>query len=720
MRRSVWVVLLAALGLGALGAVASRSGRVRDLVRRAEQRLKAGAGEAALPPAAGATRKESPYRLEMAIYDAGLKNGWSDYGWAPRTLTGGPASFDLSSYAGWIVAHPGLKGRFEALVFRLKAPADERDFLEVMLGEGDYPPVKIVAAHRRDVGGGWQEVLVPMSELNPGHQQFDRIRFRADRPFGHEKVLLDKIGLTHLSEEKVAAQRAEVLKSARPAPMAVDCSARATHISPFVYGVAGGNADELRQQAIDFAGRRWGGNPTSTYNWELHAWNTSNDWFFENVHIDPYTAFLDLNQANKFESFVTVPILGWVAKDTTSSSFPASEAPKQARFDDWRPQAGNGETPDGKKIASGPPTRAYLPAPPEYVARWVRAIRERDARTGGRSVREYILDNEPMLWNSTHRDVHPEPATYDEVLDRTIRYGTAVREADPGALIAGPALWGWPAYLYSALDAQDSFRFKPDYRAHGSMYFLPWWLKALKAHELKTGKKLVDVVDVHFYPQGDGIYVPGKGNDALRLRSTRGLWDPTYVDESWIKEAIRLIPRLKEWIAENNPGLGIQIGEWSFGGDDHISGGLASAEALGRFGALGVYAAFRWGLPKLGTPTYHAFRAFRDFDGAGGRFQDFSLPARAPEGTSLFASRDVAGKRAVLVVLNFSPGEAIAPRLELTGCGPVTERRTLTYEADAKGFTPVTSEKPDSVVLPPSSITVIDLRFEQPMRGTVE
>ena len=52
-----------------------------------------------------------------------------------------------------------------------------------------------------------------------------------------------------------------------------------------------------------------------------------------------------------------------------------------------------------------------------------------DAARGKRSVQMYILDNEPMLWNSTHRDVHPEPVTYDELLDRTVRYASAIRAA---------------------------------------------------------------------------------------------------------------------------------------------------------------------------------------------------------------------------------------------------------------------------------------------------
>ena len=85
---------------------------------------------------------------------------------------------------------------------------------------------------------------------------------------------------------------------------------------------------------------------------------------------------------------------------------------------------------------------------------------------------------------------------------------------------------------------------------------------------------------------------------------------------------------MKEWVRDNYPGRKISLGEWSFGAEAHISGGLATAEALGRFGQQGLDAAFHWGGLKKDTPTYWAFRAFRNFDGQGGRFQNVSLPVR--------------------------------------------------------------------------------------------
>jgi hypothetical protein len=52
---------------------------------------------------------------------------------------------------------------------------------------------------------------------------------------------------------------------------------------------------------------------------------------------------------------------------------------------------------------------------------------------------------------------------------------------------------------------------------------------------------------------------------ALRLRLTRGLWDPTYRDESWIREPVALVPRVRSWVTTENPGTKLVIGEYSWG-----------------------------------------------------------------------------------------------------------------------------------------------------------
>src|SRR5262249_12833850 len=151
-----------------------------------------------------------------------------------------------------------------------------------------------------------------------------------------------------------------------------------------------------------------------------------------------------------------------------------------------------------------------------------------------------------------------EPLGYDELVERTIQFGTAIRKADPDAVIAGPAEYGWLGYLYSGLDAANGWK-KTDRAAHGDVPLIEWDRRELREYEQTSGVRVLDVLDLHFYPQGEAVYVAGQGGidektSALRVRSTRGLWDPDYRDESWVDETIRLLPRMKEWVANNYPG----------------------------------------------------------------------------------------------------------------------------------------------------------------------
>ncbi|GAC1580483.1 MAG: hypothetical protein NVS3B20_11320 [Polyangiales bacterium] len=675
------------------------------------------------------TREARPYQLTAKIYDGGFEEAWGDDGWSPReTERGSPARVNFANYGGWILAHAPIHRRFGALAFRFRAPADFGDFLEVRVDSTQktlFPRVPVRAELRSDLTDGWTEVLIPFAVLNPDNLPFDRVVFRAASSVGPEWVGIDGIGFTEAS-----ASEAKVITDApsADATLIVDCRAKGQPINPLIYGIAYDarlDAKDVHKWDLGASARRWGGNATSRYNWELgNAWNTANDYYFENVNYtnDPsftYKSFLQDNINHHAQSVITVPIIGWVAKDITSFSLPVSEYGPQKGVAQNRP-AGDGRTPAGKDITPGPPTRTSIPAPPEFIKRWVEAVRADDAKRGSRSVQTYILDNEPMLWNGTHRDVHPDPVTYDELLDRTLKYGAAVRAADADGVIAGPALWGWPAYFFSAKDSAAGFQLKPDRLAHGDVPLLPWYLRQLRDHEKQTGTRILDVVDVHFYPMASRVGGKNGSVDAqaaaLRIRSTRALWDPTYVDESWIGEAIQLIPRLKQWIQENYPGRGIQIGEYNFGAEQHISSGLATAEALGRFGQGGVTAAFYWTYPPKDSPPDWAFRAYRNFDGAGGRFLDLSLPTVAPAGTSAFASRDPSGRHLVVLALNLSADQAVRPKLMLNGCSAVVDEKVFQYTADAAGLVPhpraTGAALPTVEALPPSSITVFDLQIQ--------
>jgi hypothetical protein len=654
------------------------------------------------------------------IFSGGLKNAWQDYGWTEREIKGpGPARLRFVNWGGWIIANKNVAGNFGAIVFKMKAPEGFGEFLELRLesdSAGSFETVEITAAHQTPLPDGWVRVLVPMYQLNPQGQSFDRLRFRGKKRLSNDWVLMDGIGLTAPSKDPPPTRTFPM----KDAAFTVRCKAPAIPISPLIYGVANGKEVE----DMHASARRFGGNPTSRYNWQLgDAWATGSDYFFQNVKIDfTYKSFIDTGLARKQAVAITVPIIGWVAKDRSSYSFPVATFGGQKEVDPYHADIGNGVGANGKELRAGDPSRTSMPASPEWVRQWVQSIREEDAKRGVRGVTSYILDNEPALWNSTHRDIHPEPLGYDELLDRTIRYGAAVRAADPEAIIAGPAEWGWAGYFWSAKDSAAGFTLKPDRRAHGDVPLLAWYLGKLREHEQKTGVRILDVVDLHYYPQGKGIFENGGGGGTdretaqRRFRATRSLWDPDYTDESWIKEKIRLIPRLKEMIAENYPGRGISIGEWNFGAEGHISGALALAEVLGRFAEGGVSSAYYWTAPKQNSPAYWAFRAYRNFDGKGGRFLDRYVESASPEGTSMFVSRDEKGGHLVAILLNFSNDSGIKAKIDVAGCGTVTSRRTFAYGGQPGGFgEPKTTGSGGGMIeesAAPYSITVMDVTLE--------
>jgi hypothetical protein len=657
------------------------------------------------------TKRPSSDVVAATIYDGGLSPGWQDWGWGTHDLGHGAASIDLSNFGGWILWNDHFPSELEGLVFRMSAPSSYGSFLELRLAyqknDGPFPPIAVGPERVKALPGGWVEVYVAWADLDPAGLPVDQLTLHARSAVGAEPVRFDKLVLTTADPKAKPAAPAKTNR----VKLVVDCRAPGHAISPYIYGVAGGGEPwELGPTA-----RRWGGNRTTRYNWQLQVTNAGKDWFFENTKEGGYREYLDADRSHGVFTALTVPIIGWVAKDASSSGFPVSKFGAQQAKDGWRPDAGNGADKDGKPIRPGPPTQTSTPAEPAFIQKWVENVRAGDAQHG-RSVGMYILDNEPNLWSANHRDIHPDGLSYDELLDRTLRYGAAVRAADPQALIAGPAEWGWSGYLFSAKDLETGATLRPDRRAHGDVPLIPWYLQELKQRQQSTGTRILDVLDVHFYPQGSGVY--GSAADpataALRLRSTRALWDPTYQDESWIGEPVRLIPRMKEWVAQNYPGLAISIGEYSFGGEQHASGALAEAEALGRFATEGVDYAFYWTFPPKDTPAYWAFRAYRNFDGQGGHFLERSVDTKMAPGVSLFASRDGAGKRLVLIAVNLDPAAAAQAEIELPGCAPLATTRKFVYTARSKGL--VADGKQDggslTELLPPYSITVLDVELK--------
>lgn len=443
-------------------------------------------------------------------------------------------------------------------------------------------------------------------------------------------------------------------------------------ISPYVYG---SNQDRSGSR---WTVRRWGGNRTTGYNWETNASNAGQDWYHNSDLYVVTSAGLPASAASipgiavrhhheqslamGAASIITVQMAGYVAGDADGAVTEAETAPS-AR---WIPVV----------YAKGAPfeTEPNLSDGQVYIDELVNLlVQEFGPASSPDGVRWYSLDNEPALWPHTHPRIHPEPLTVDELVDRSVTLAGAVKDVDPDAGILGPALYGMTAFI----SLQDA----PDWGSAGAghAWFVDYYLDRMREAELHAGRRLLDVLDVHWYPEARGDHriteadATTAADVAARLQAPRTLWDPTYVEDSWIgqwrREYIPILPRLTEAIEQHYPGTGLAVTEYSYGAGHTVSGGLAQADVLGALGRYGVGIATLWGIQPSDGYTAAAFRLYRGYDGAGGVFGDTSVPADSDDrdNLSIWAATGGSGATLHVILINKNMQGGLEVHLEVDG-----------------------------------------------------
>jgi hypothetical protein len=461
---------------------------------------------------------------------------------------------------------------------------------------------------------------------------------------------------------------------------------QAQPISSYVYGTN----DPTVVPSATFV--RLGGNRWTAYNWENNYSNAGSDYIFENDTLlspsrTPGAAVLPTLNASKISgaaTLLTIPTNGYVSADSYGGD---------VRY--------NGNYWDGSKWVSGTYNPNYLSQHfvPESAAKpggpasftlnpstsdgavyqdefvnWV------NHQTGPGQQVFYDLDNEPDIWSATHLEVHPANATYQEMVNDAVNYGGAIKAVSPNALIFGAVNYGWQGMI--TLQNQPSDPSIND----TILNFQASYLKSMKAAAQTAGKRLLDVLDMHFYPEATGIDTSlpagqqsvritstntSPGVVAARLQAARSLWDPSYVESSWITQystpyepsgsppqfktaAIQLLPREQAIISEYYPGTKISFSEYNYGAGQDISGGVAQADVLGVYGQTGVFAATWWG---DGAPNDRfitsAFNMYLNYDGKGHKFGNTSLGASISDASkaSVYASEDAGNPNRMVIVL---------------------------------------------------------------------
>lgn len=493
-------------------------------------------------------------------------------------------------------------------------------------------------------------------------------------------------------------------------------------ISPYIYGFGTYlREDRAREKVFELRPTlyRFGGNTSTRYNYLTNSWNSAQDWYFLNSSggtENLVDRFMAQNRQKGIASAITLPMMGWVAKDGSSFSFPRDQFPKQEAFDK---DAGNGVV-DGQKLKADP-HRTSLAITPDFVFQYVRKLKTQF----GKHPHFYIMDNEPMLWNQTHRDVQHVPMSYDSYLKKYIDYATAVRKADPEAVIIGPALWGWMAMQNSAWDIEGPWsggKQGTDRAAKGGQPFLEWFLEQIAKEEQKQKVSLLDIIDVHYYPEKGAWPKAPESASSFRsqlLRSTRSLWDKSYQDESWINEKIYLIPRLKALAARFKPSARVSIGEYNFRSERDAAGAIAQADILGIMAGEDLYAAQYWDFPLKDGTHRNAFLLYRNFDGNGAQFGDTWLPNSLgnQEDHSVYTAEDQGSKRVTVVMINKSLKRTQTFDVRLTRFGVPKKARLVGFRATDKDGVmerfehPVVDIKKLKIETRPLSMQILELNY---------
>ncbi|HTV65785.1 MAG TPA: glycoside hydrolase family 44 protein [Bryocella sp.] len=562
--------------------------------------------------------------------------------------------------------------------------------------------------------------------------------------------------------------------------LTVDGSKQTHAISPLIYGMNAYLLDPTTAANANITVARWGGDDTSRYNYENNVTNSASDYYFENStgaygmlpnpsNGTSFTQFISANNTLGITTLGTVPVQGWVSNSTVEAcSFTESAFPGQQSYNG---SCGNGVYNDGSggctnaegcdiygndtiaaitSISEPPPTAPGAGAATiswaegTWPGGWVNSVVSNygpgNPSTGtGKGVAIWDLDNEPAWWDAVHRDVHPNPSTYDEVTNGGVGTALAIKTVDPTAQVSGPVIDYWWNYFYSKKDIENGWSSGPCYqpwdnptdrKAHGGVPMIEYYLQQMAAASSTYGMRLLDYVDIHAYfaatYQGSyvGLTTAGDtGEQEARMNSTRVFWDPTYTDPDFPQpnyitdsnytsncsaaesalQAPELIPMLQSWVAKDYPGTKTAIDEYNFGGLESINGAVTQADILGIFGAYGLDLATLWPTEAYTDqiPGNMAFVMYRNYDGNKSTFGDMALASTsADQGQlSVYGATRSSDQAVTVIVINKTYGSLTTTLslADITATG-----NAAVYQYSNANLTSIVS-LPAQAVTPPAS-----------------
>lgn len=512
----------------------------------------------------------------------------------------------------------------------------------------------------------------------------------------------------------------------------IDAEAEQKPISSFLYGrnnsfsstnpnwtLPAEDLIRLQDAGITFF-RESGGNNSSKYNWRRKL-SSHPDWY-NNLYTNDWDQSAQTLQKNfpNAQGMWAFPLLGYAAKTSLSN------------FNDWGyNQSKWWEGVNQNLAGNGVPNATGTKAKTEgnfnlYLEKW-----DADSSTGildhwfgsgglgfnKSKIRYWNMDNEPEIWSGTHDDVMPVQISAQEFMQRYIDLAKKARQKYPDIKLVGPVTaneWQW--YNWDGKTIVSNGKNYP---------WLEFFIKTIAEEQKKSGVRLLDVLDIHFYPsskktedvvQFHRIFFDKNYSfpEANGVKNITGSWDNNNTKEY-------IFGRINDWLSTYlGADHGVTLALTESGLDGSIEPNVTAvwyASTLGEFMKNGVEIFTPWSWSTGMWETVHLFSRYN---------QKISVQSVSGNETlvSAYPSVNVARDSMTVVLINRSVNQSQRVNIQLDHFSPVQEKTSVytlsqlpaseTFKSHSQNALKKSEVMPAgnllNLTLPAMSVTSIQLR----------
>jgi hypothetical protein len=330
----------------------------------------------------------------------------------------------------------------------------------------------------------------------------------------------------------------------------------------------------------------------------------------------------------------------------------------------------------------------------------------------------WSMDNEPEIWSGTHDDIMPSQIPAADFMTNYFAVAKLARQKFPEIKLAAPITaneWQWYKY------ANENLKIDGQYYC-----WLEYFLKSVADEQKRSGVRLLDMVDIHWYPtesnaeqavQSHRIFFdenyeyPG----ANGLKTISGSWDGT-------KNKEYIFKRINDWLTQYfgaDHGITLGLSEFGSGTSDPDVNSVLYGSMIGTFANNGVELFTPWTWQTGMWETLHLYSRYSRTTKVKATSTDetkvssyTSINASEDSLTLMLVNRDVNASQKITVKLNeFVVSSASYSLYELSDL-PNTETFISHINNALKVKKMTISGNTFTITLPPLSTTAVLLKGE--------